>query len=78
LVEKLLQTLILRGDRGELVTEVGYAVVIVSLVSVPHILTLVASEDYCRAIALMFENISVCMDLFAPAIPIAALKFYFG
>ena len=78
MVEKLLKTLILSGDRGELVAQVSNAVVIMSLVRVPHILTLVASEDYCRAITLMFENVSVGMDLFAAAVPVAALKFYFG
>jgi len=78
LVKELLQALILRGHCTELVAQVSYAVMIMTLVRVPHILTLIAAEDYRRAVALMFEDVCVGLDLFAATVSVAALEFYLG
>lgn len=76
LIQDLFQTLILCGDRCQLITQIRYAVMVVSLVGVPDVLTLVASEDYRRAINLMLEDVCVGKDLFASPITIATLEFY--
>ena len=77
LIEKLLESLILCRDCSQLVTQVSYTIMIMTLVRMPDILALIATEDYCRAIALMFEDVRVGVDLFAAAISVAALEFYF-
>lgn len=47
---------------------------VMSLIGVPNILTLVAPEDYRRAITLMLEDVCIGKDLFTTAIPIATLE----
>jgi len=51
---------------------------IMSLISVAHILALIAPEYNCRAITLMLEYICIGLDLFAAPISVAALEFDFS
>jgi hypothetical protein len=48
--------------------------VVLTLICVAHVLTMVASKDYRRAVSLMFEYVAVSEYLLAPSISIAALK----
>jgi hypothetical protein len=77
-VEYLLEPLVLSRYRSELIVQVPDAVVVMALIRVPHVLTLAAAEDYCRAVALVFEYVGVGHDLFAPAVSVAALKLDLG
>jgi hypothetical protein len=75
LVKKLLKPLIFGGDIGQLLIQVGNAIVVLLCVRVPDELTVIASENNRWTINLVFEYILIGGDLLAAALPIAALEF---
>lgn len=78
LVKELFESLILGSDICQLLIQICYAVVILSSVRVPHELTVIASENNCRTVNLMLEDVLVGRDLFASAVTITTLKFNLG
>jgi hypothetical protein len=75
LVKKLLKSLVLSGDIGQLLIQVGYAIVVLLCVRVPDELTVIASENNRGTINLVFEYILIGGDLLATPLAIATLEF---
>ena len=74
LVEELLETLVLSGDRGELVGQVGEAVVVQPRVRVAHVLAVGAPKNDRGAVALVLEDVCIGQHLLAPPFAVAALE----
>ena len=74
LVEELLEALILRGDRSQLIGQVGQAVMVQPRVRVAHVLAMGALEDNRGAVALVLEDLRIGCHLLAPSVAMAALE----
>jgi len=74
LVEELLEALILRRNRSQLIRQVGQAVMVQPRVRVAHVLAVGALEDNRGAVALVLEDLGIGSHLLAPSVAVATLE----
>ena len=77
LVKELLEALILRRDRSQLIGQIGQAVMVQPRVRVAHVLAMGALEDNRGAVALVLEDLRIGCHLLAPSVAVAALELDF-